>query len=118
MREVMVPAGPGGSLVPVKWTDLEALLLWDERQTPRLTKLTKAHVYLNPFSRMRCGLATEAFEAVVKYASQPAEVKRAAGAPGKGRSMQRPKRMRCAAAHGDVHTGAGRITCDSPACAA
>ncbi len=79
---MMVPAGPGGSLVPVKWTDMEALLLWDERQTPRLTKLTKAHVYLNPFSRMRCGLATEAFEAVVKYGNQPANVKRAPNAPG------------------------------------
>jgi hypothetical protein len=82
LREIMVPAGPGGELLPVKWTDMEALLMWDERQTPRLTKLTKAHIYLNPFSRMRCGLSTEAFEAVFKYASQPPHVKHGPGAPG------------------------------------
>ena len=82
MREIMVPAGQDGALIMLCWTDAEKLLDYDKCQMPRLLKITHGHVYLNPFTRMRCGLATELFQAVIKYDMLPSEVKNRVGAPG------------------------------------
>jgi hypothetical protein len=67
LREIMVPAGPNGELIEVSWQDVSTLLDWDLRQAPRLTRLSKAHAVLNEWSRMRCHLATEVFQAAILY---------------------------------------------------
>jgi hypothetical protein len=51
----------------LSWDDLWMIFHWDERQTPRVTKLTKSHLDLDTHTRMRCHLATEGFAAVVLY---------------------------------------------------
>lgn len=61
---------PSGQLVTIGWKDVMAIYDADKNAFPKLTKLKREHIFLTSFTKMRCGLATQTFNAILTYCQE------------------------------------------------